>query len=90
MEEWLDFLETYSPHLLHDLPWKQNPHEQELKRQFEGLWNQLRPAILYFMRFAPGQHTQHQLLETQKQLVEYGKMAEEVRFALTLDCCLMQ
>lgn len=78
MEEWLDFLETYSPHLLHDLPWKSNAREQELKKRFEGMWNQLRPGILYFMRYAPGQHTEDQVMDAQNQLLAYGKMAEEV------------
>ena len=36
MEDWLAFVETFSPYLLFDLPWK--PCDHEIKEKFEEQW----------------------------------------------------
>ena len=76
MEDWLAFTETCSPYLLHDLPWKAD--EQDIKEMFEKQWSLLRMSTLYFMRFESGQHTLEKILQAQKWLLEYARIAEEV------------
>lgn len=79
MEEWLDFADAFSPHVLHDLPWGDSPDEQRVREVFETMWASLRFAVLYFMKFNEGQHTSERILEAQEALLEYGRLAEEVR-----------
>ena len=71
------FTETFSLYLLHDLPWQEG--EEDIKDMFEKQWALLREGVLYFMRFEEGQHTSERILAAQKALVDYGKIAEEVR-----------
>lgn len=76
MEEWLAFTETFSLFLLHDLPWK--PEEQGIKDIFEQQWTLLRSSVLYFMKYQEGQHTEARIAQAQRDLLEYGRIAEEV------------
>lgn len=76
------FLETFSLYLLHDLPWK--PEDREVRLEFEKLWGHLRKGCLYFMRFVPGEHTWERILAAQRELLAYGKRAEEVRHLFQL------
>jgi len=78
MEEWLDFLQTFSPHVLHNLPWGDSPQEVKVRKIFEHMWGLLRPAVLYFMRFFEGQHTEEQIMKAQQMLLDYGAYAQEV------------
>lgn len=77
MEDWMAFTDTFSMHILHDLPWDDD--EYHIRDLFEELWGLLRHACLYFMRFEEGQHTPAKILQAQKWLIEYGKRVEEVR-----------
>lgn len=79
----MTFLETWSTYLLHDLPWDKTREHSHLRHHFEGLWGDLRPGCLYFMRFMEGQHTWERILEAQKHLLSYGKRAQEVQFHST-------
>lgn len=72
------FVETFSLFLLHDLPWPEDI-DGDIRDVFEELWSKLRHAVLYFMRFEEGQHTDLRIIEAQKQLIDYGKRVEEVR-----------
>ena len=76
MEDWMAFAETFSLFLLHDLPW--TDEDDEIREVFEDMWSNLRGALLYFMRYEEGQHTLPRILDAQKQLMAYGKRAEEV------------
>lgn len=76
MEEWMAFTETFSLFLLHDLPWK--PEDRHLKEVFDKQWTLLRSSTLYFMKYQEGQHTHERILQAQKDLLQYGKLAEEV------------
>ena len=62
--------------LLRDLPWR----SEDLTTQdiFEKMWSLLRRAVLYFLKYVDGQHTDDRNLDAQKLLLEYGRMAEEV------------
>ena len=62
--------------LLRDLPWR----SEDLTTQdiFEKMWSLLRRAVLYFLKYVDGQHTDDRILDAQKLLLEYGRMAEEV------------
>ena len=79
MEEWLDFADAFSPHLLRGLPWGNTPDEVRVRTVFEESWALLRQGVLYFMRFQEGQHTDEQITDAQKCLLQYGRLAEEVR-----------
>jgi hypothetical protein len=57
MEDWLAFIETFSMYLFHDLPWPRGPETAEVRREFERQWDLLRPAMLHFLRFEEGQHS---------------------------------
>ena len=78
MEEWLAFTETFSLYLLVDLPWKKE--DAETKRVFEEQWTLLRSSVLYWMKYIEGQHTEERILQAEKDMLEYGKRAEEVSF----------
>lgn len=79
MEEWLDFVDAFSPHVLRDLPWDEDPEQAPVRQTFEDMWYSLRQAVLYFMKFHEGQHTPELILEAQEHLLQYGKLAEAVR-----------
>lgn len=76
MEEWLAFTETFSMFLLNDLPWKRE--HLHLKKVFDEQWSLLRSSVLYFMKWHAGQHTEERLVQAQKDLLEYGRLAEQV------------
>lgn len=71
------FVETFSLYILHDLPWADD--EDDIRDLFERMWGLLRQACLYFMRYEEGQHTDGRIMEAQRQLLDYGKLVEEVR-----------
>ena len=76
MDDWLSFTEAHCLTLLRDLPWR----SEDLTTQdiFEKMWSLLRRAVLYFLKYVDGQHTDDRILDAQKLLLEYGRMAEEV------------
>lgn len=76
MEDWMAFADTFSPFLLHSLPWK--AADEPVKKVFIELWGLLRDGVLYFMRYEEGQHTEERIMAAQKSLLQYGKRAEEV------------
>lgn len=76
MEDWLAFTETFSNYVLRDLPWK--PEEVETKDLFVRQWTLLRHCVLYFLKYHEGQHTEERILQAQKDMLEYGRLAEEV------------
>ena len=76
MEEWLAFTETFSMFLLHDLPWKRK--HLHLKKVFDEQWSLLLSSVLYFMKWHAGQHTEERLVQAQKDLLEYGRLVEQV------------
>lgn len=76
MDEWMAFTDTFSLAVLDELQW---PHGTEgSKALFEEQWSLLRPAILYFMKFSEGQHTEERIRQAQDWLLAYGRSAEEV------------
>jgi len=55
MDDWLSFTEAHCLTLLRDLPWR----SEDLTTQdiFEKMWSLLRRAVLYFLKYVDGQHT---------------------------------
>jgi len=76
MENWMGFVEAHSLVVLHGLPWEEK--DFETRDLFEALWSLLRRSVVYFLKYEMGQHTEDRILEAQKWLVEYGRLAEEV------------
>ena len=76
MEDWLAFTETFSNSVLCDLPWK--AEEKDAKELFEKQWALLRQFVLYFLKYHEGEHTEERILQAQKDVLEYGRLAEEV------------
>lgn len=76
MEDWLAFTETFSNSVLVDLPWKAEEHD--VRVLFEKQWALLRQCVLYFLKYHDGQHTEERILQAQKDMLEYGRLAEEV------------
>lgn len=74
MEEWLAFVETFSPLVVHALPWE----DDEIKAVFEHQWKHLRTSCLYFLRYREGQHTDEQLFVAADAALEYAASAEKV------------
>jgi len=83
MEEYMTFVETTSPFVLHDLPWR--PDEQDIRVMFEKQWGHLRPAVLFCLRHHPGQHTARFLRKTRQHFEKYAFLVEHVR--CTHACC---
>lgn len=77
MEEWMAFADTFSLAVLEDLEWP--PGSAEAKEVFEHQWSLLRPALVYFMKYKDGQHTEERIREAQEWLMAYGRSAEQVR-----------
>lgn len=76
MEDWLAFTETFSNSVLCDLPWKDS--EIDMQNLFEKQWTLLRQSVLYYLKYQEGQHTEERILQAQKDMLEYGRLAEEV------------
>ena len=88
MEQWLDFTEFYSLAVLFKLPWDTScSKEKKVRDTFMAMWTLLRSSVLYFMRYTDGQHTEEGILRAQKDLLQYGKLAKQVRVRGFL-CCL--
>lgn len=78
MEEWLDFVETFSPYVLHDLPWK--PEDKSLQDSFSSMWTHLRRSILICLRplnAGEGGHAAA-VAEVKDQLQKYAWLAQKV------------
>jgi hypothetical protein len=76
MEEWLAFAETFSPFILHDLPWKLA--DASIMNMFFNQWEHLRLGSLYFLRYHEGQHTEERIRCAQQHLLDYGCEVEKV------------
>jgi len=76
MEEWMAFTDTYSLDLLSDLEWPVGT--QAVQQVFEEQWSLLRPAVVYFLKYLNGQHTEDRIVQAQKWLLSYGSSAEQV------------
>jgi hypothetical protein len=76
MEDWLAFVETFSPWLFYKLPWKKE--DEETKISFEEQWKVLRQAILYAIRYAPGQHLSARITQCRQDFLEYGRLIQKV------------
>lgn len=76
MEEWLAFVETFSPLIVHNLPW--SAEDAEICTVFEEQWTHLRTACLYFLRYREGQHTDEQLQAAAEAALQYAISAEKV------------
>lgn len=75
------FTETFSLTLLEGLTWPAGGGAA--KAAFTEQWGLLRPAVLYFMKYKDGQHSEARILEAQKWLLDYGKSVEKVRRLVT-------
>jgi hypothetical protein len=78
MADWLTFLETYAPFLLHDLPWPDDVNGKQARRRHEELWGCLRPALLFFLRQFKGQHTNAEIFEHQVLFHKFAAAAQKV------------
>ena len=87
MEQWLDFTEFYSLAVLFNLPWNTRcTKEKDVRDTFVAMWTVLRSGVLYFMRYTDGQHTEDGILQAQKDLLQYGKLAEQVCVRVLFRC----
>ena len=76
MEEYMTFVETFSPYILHGLPWR--PEHQHIQEVFERQWGLLRRIVLFCLRHHEGQHTPARLDQVQAHLDSYGASITEV------------
>lgn len=76
MDEWMAFTDTFSLAVLDDLQWPLG--SDATQAVFEEQWSLLRPALLYFMKYKEGQHTEERIRQAQDWLLAYGRCAEEV------------
>lgn len=73
----MTFIETCSPFLLFDLPWK--PEDKEVQQMFERQWGRLRRAVLFCLRQQhAGHHSPARLKQAREDFEEYAFAAEEV------------
>ena len=79
MEDWLAFIETFSPYIFYKLPWK--PEDKHIQQAFETQWSHLRQGTLAIMRQHPGSHTAERMRQAEQHFEAYGASAEEVRAA---------
>lgn len=85
MEEYMTFVETCSPFLLLNLPWK--PEDKDVKTMFERQWGSLRRAVLFCLRQQDCRHhTPERLARARRDFEEYAFAAQEVRF---MSICLI-
>jgi hypothetical protein len=89
MEEWMAFLETFSPYILLQLPWPTTGQGPAVQAEFEAQWGHLRAGCLYFLRYHDGQHTKDRIDEAGDHLLSYAKLAEKVRLMRGVMCQLI-
>ena len=76
----MTFTETLAPLVFtKDLPWGNTPAERESRDIILHQWSHLRPALLYFLRYRPGQHTDEAMRDVVIHLMEYGASVQKVR-----------
>jgi hypothetical protein len=76
MEEWLDFVDTFSAYVLFQLPWKADDADRQ--QAFELQWSALRQAVRYVLRYAQGQHNAERIDKCRRYFFKYARLVEQV------------
>ena len=87
MEDWLAFIETYSPYLLFDLPWK--VEDAGVQAVFEEQWGLLREGSLYVLRYHEGQHTSERMERARGLFEKYAVSVQQVSY-VRCNACLLE
>lgn len=75
----MTFVETCSPFLLLNLPWR--PEDKDIKDMFERQWAPLRRAVLFCLRQQDQRHhTPQRLAQAREDFVNYAFAVQDVRF----------
>lgn len=85
MEDKLTWTDTVSAYAL---------HEAGIHPLIMRIWGHLRTAVVYFMRYQPGQHTDHHINAAQDELLAYARLVQETwnmheLMTLNLHTCLV-
>lgn len=68
MEDRLTWADTVAPYALHNA---------EVDERILVMWGHLRKAVMFFMHFQPGQHTEEHIAQAQEDLFQYARLVQE-------------